>query len=193
VLLAGALVALRRRYPDRQRLITASVAAALIFELCPAPRTLFSAEIPSFYRIVAEDPRPLRVLQLPVGVRDGVSSAGNFTARSLYFQTLHGKPLIGGYLSRISRQRLETMRQNFPTLDVLITLSEGGTLTREQSARVHEGAQGFIERAEVGWVVIDYSTAPPELVKTAFHAFRLEEVAREEPRVLYRPLGSATR
>lgn len=190
VLFAGALVALGRRYPERRPLIVAACAVALIIELNPAPRTLYSAEIPSIYRIIAADPRPVRVLQLPIGVRDGVSSAGNFTARYQYFQTLHGKALIGGYLSRISRQRLEAMRHDFPTLDALITLSEGGTVTPEQSARVHERAPDFLARANVGWIVVDYDIAPPGLVKAVQHGFHLQEVAREGGRVLYRPGGS---
>lgn len=191
VLFAGALVALGKRYPHRRRLIVAAVAAALIVELNPAPRTLHSAEIPSIYRIIAADPRPVRVLQLPMGVRDGVSSAGNFTAKYQFFQTLHGKALIGGYLSRISRRRLETMRRDFPTVDALITLSEGGTLTPQQSIRVHERAPDFLARANVEWIVVDYDTAPPGLVKAIQHGFRLEEVARDGGRVLYRPAAFA--
>lgn len=187
VLFAAALVAIGRRYPERRRMIAGAVGVLLVFELCPAPRTLYSADVPSIYHVIAADPRPVRVLQLPIGVRDGVSSAGNFTARYQYFQTLHGKPLIGGYLSRISRQRLEKMRRDFPTLDVLITLSEGAALTPEQTSRAHERLPGFLERTNVGWIVIDYDTAPPALVDAAFHAFRMEEVARDGPRVLYRP------
>ncbi|MCA1586741.1 MAG: hypothetical protein LC791_18870, partial [Acidobacteria bacterium] len=185
VLFGGALAALGRRFPERRRAIAAVIGAFLVFELCPAPRTLYSAEIPSLYHIIAADPRAVRVLHLPFGVRDGLSSAGNFTAEYQYFQTLHRKPLIGGYLSRIPRPRIDRMRREFPIVDNFMTLSEGGTLTAEQISRAHRVGQDFVERANIGWVVIDYATAPPALVKAAFHAFDLDEVAHDGRRALY--------
>jgi hypothetical protein len=187
VLLAGALAALRHRYPEKRRIIVGVIGAALLFELFPAPRTLYSAEISSLYRIVAADPRPVRLLELPFGVRDGVSSAGNFSARYQFHQTLHGKRLIGGYLSRISRRRLDTMRQDYPIVDALITLSEGGALTEDQIDRFHARQSTFLERADLGWVMVNHEHAPRALDAFARHAFQLEEVAREGSRVLYRP------
>lgn len=187
ILFASALAALGRRYPGRRPLITAVVAVLLVFELCPAPRTLYSAEIPSVFHIIASDPRPVRVLQLPIGVKDGVSSTGEFSARSQYFQTLHHKRLIGGYLSRISPRRVERLRREHPTVDLLITLSEGRELTPEQAARARERLPGFLARANVGWVVIDYAEAPPGLVHEVLTRFPLEEVARDGVLVLYRP------
>ncbi len=124
VLMAGALAAIGERWPRRRRLIGAVVALLLVFELWPAPRALYSAEVSPVYDRIAADPRPVRVLVLPFGVRDGVWEAGNFRPRSQYNQTRHGKALIGGYLSRISRKRVESMRENYPTLDALIKLSE---------------------------------------------------------------------
>lgn len=187
VLFAGGLAAIRLRYPHVHRRVFAGVAAALLFELLPAPRILYSAEIPSVYRVIAADPRPVRVLELPFGVRDGVSSAGNFSARYQYFQTAHGKALLGGYLSRVPRHRLERMRADYPIVDTLITLSEGGQPTVEQRQRFAARRPGFVDRVNLGWVVIDHSLATPELVAFAHEAFALQEVARDPPRVLYRP------
>ena len=96
----------------------------LVVELWPAPRTLYSAEISPVYDRIADDPRPVRVLALPFGVRDGVWETGNFRPRTQYNQTRHGKALIGGYLSRISPARVDRMRHDYPTLDALIKLSE---------------------------------------------------------------------
>jgi hypothetical protein len=186
VLLAGALAALRRRFPQHERLIIAAAGVCLVGELFPAPRPLFSAEIPSVYRVIAADPRPVRVLQLPFGVRDGVSSTGNFTARSQFYQTLHGKRLIGGYLSRISEKRVRDVRAQ-PTLDALITLSEGGTLTPERAAQVVARGPRFVTKSNLGYVVIDERTAPPALVRFAMDAWKLEFIGRDGPHALYRP------
>ena len=155
LLLAGALVAIGTRWPARRKAISMVVGVLLIFELCPAPSTLYSAEISPIFDIVAADPRPVRILNLPFGVRDGVMSAGNFSARSQFNQTRHGKRLIGGYLSRISNKRLAQMRADNPTLGRLITISEGRTLSPEDEAALIERGPIFVGKALLGYVVID--------------------------------------
>lgn len=192
VLFAGALATIGRRHPQRRSLITAGVGALLVFELVPAPRTLFSAEIPELYRTIAADPRPVRILELPFGVRDGVSSAGNFSARYQYFQTLHGKKLMGGYLSRISKKRLDDVKAQ-PTLDALLTLSEGIALTPEHAARIRARAPIFLSRSNLGYVVVHHGFAPAPLVEFVKDAWALEEIERDGPHVLYRPTLARTR
>ena len=187
VLLAGALAALTRRYPHRRHALTFTIGAALILELFPAPRTLYSADIPSFYGTIASDPRPIRILELPAGVRDGASSAGNFSARSQYYQTLHGKALIGGYLSRVSKRRVDEIRKGHPVYAGLITLSEGGTLAPELDRDLRDKAPQFLQRARIGYVVINHASASQSLIAFAREAFGLEEMARDGPTVLYRP------
>jgi hypothetical protein len=186
VLFAGALVALGRRYPAHRSLLAATIGAVLVFELFPAPRMLYSAQIPPLYRTIAADPRPVRIMELPFGVRDGLSSAGNFSSRYLYFQTLHGKKLIGGYLSRISTKRVDDMRAQ-PTLDALLTLSEGHSLAPEHASRIRARGPGFLRRSNLGYVVINHVRAPKPLVDFVIDAWGLEEIERNGARVLYRP------
>ena len=103
VLMAQALAHLGRRYPERRRRWLTAVGVLLAIELVPGPRTLYSAGIPALYQTIARTRgRTIRVLELPVGVRDGTSSMGAFRPRAQYFQTRHGKAIIGGYLSRVS-------------------------------------------------------------------------------------------
>jgi hypothetical protein len=73
---------------------------------------------------VKDAPGDIRLLELPVGARDGTSSVGNFTARSQFYQTFHEKPLVGGYLSRVSRKRIDAMRSN-AMIDALIDPQRG--------------------------------------------------------------------
>ncbi|MFP5379737.1 MAG: hypothetical protein ACLGHP_08330, partial [Vicinamibacteria bacterium] len=190
VLLACALVAIQERWPARRRLVTAVVAALLVFELWPAPRPLFSAAIPSFYDIVRDDPRPVRVLDLPMGYRDGTSSVGDFSARSQFYQTRHGKRLIGGYLSRIPQAEVEALRKERPTVDALLTLSSGASLTPDHERAILARGPGFVACTDLGYVVIDHSRASPALVAFARAAFALEEIAAEGPSRLYVPRGA---
>jgi len=187
VLLAQALAHLGRRYPERRRQILLGTAVLLAFELVPVPRTLYSAGIPALYQTIARDPRPqIRVLELPVGVRDGTSSIGDFSARTQYFQSAHGKAIIGGYLSRVSpRRRLDVRRT--PVLNALVALSEGQALTPEQGAAAHDRADEFLRRSRLGYVVIDETRASPALVGFATDLLGLTLVSREGPMSLYVP------
>jgi hypothetical protein len=178
VLFAGALTYLGARWPRQRRMLLAGIAMAMLFELLPAPRPLYSAAVPAFYSRVAQDPRNVTLMELPVGVRDGTSSVGNFTARSQFFQTVHGKPLIGGYLSRVSRRRIAEMRQD-ALLDALMTLSEEGTVDRAREAALVERGHDFIRRARLGYVVIDNERTPPRLRDFAVRALRLRHVGAE--------------
>jgi hypothetical protein len=186
VLFAGALCYLGDRWPHRRRLLLSAVGAVMLFELLPAPRPLYSARVPAFYSRVAAEPGDMRIMELPVGVRDGTSSVGNFTARSQFFQTVHGKPLIGGYLSRVSQRRIAEMRHD-PMLDALITLSEGGSIDAgRQRALVARGPE-FIRQTRIGFVVIDANRASPQLRDFAVHALRLRRVDGEGAFDLYSP------
>jgi hypothetical protein len=188
VMLAGALAAIGSRWPQRRRQIVAIVAVLLVFELLPAPRTLYSAEISPIYDRIAADPRDVRVLSLPFGVRDGTWETGNFRPRSLFNQTRHGKPLIGGYLSRVSPRRVERMRHDFPTLDALIKLSEDKPLDPDVAATLLARRTRLIEQANVGYVVIDSRFIPPDRAQLVIDTFRLREVQRDRHLKLYEPV-----
>jgi hypothetical protein len=88
------------------------IAAARLATQCerwPAPRPFFPASVPAIHATVAADPRAVRLLGLPFGIRNGLSSYGDFNASSLLFETAHHEPLLGGYLSRVSSQRVESI------------------------------------------------------------------------------------
>lgn len=186
VLLAGALAAIGAKWPHRRRLVSSAVLALLAFELMPAPRPLYSAEYSPLSAIIASDPRPVRVLNLPFGVRDGTSSFGDFSARYQFEQTRHGKALIGGYLSRVSKRRLASMRAD-PTLSALLTLSEGGEIGEDDRRRLVADGSAFVTRSHVGYVVVDHERTPPPLTRLAIEAFGLEQIAHDDRYTLYRP------
>jgi hypothetical protein len=189
VLMAGALASIGAQWPHRRRLIGAVAGLLLVFELFPAPRSLYSAEISPVYDRIAEDPRDIRVLSLPVGVRDGTWETGNFRPRSLYNQTRHGKALIGGYLSRISPRRVQRMRRDYPTLDALIKLSEKNPIGPEVAATLHERGDRLIEQGNVGYVVIDERFIPPDRAQLVIETLKLRELQRDQHLVLYIPAG----
>jgi hypothetical protein len=186
VLFAAALEWLGRTYPHRRRPILVTVGILLLAELLPAPLTLHSAAVPRFYERVAAAPGDVRVLELPTGIRDGTSSIGNFIARSQYFQTMHEKPLIGGYLSRVGGRSIADVRR-IDMLDALIVLSEGGTLSPEREAALISGGPAFIREANLGFVIVDRLRSPTALIDFAKRALHLSYVDRDGVFELYQP------
>ncbi len=169
----------------RRRIILAAVAAGLVFELWPAPRPLHTAAVPAIYGQIREDPRNIRVLELPFGIRDGVMSEGDFSASSQFYQTYHEKALIGGYLSRIPVTEVAKYRR-FPLLSALLDLSERLPLDPAMERVAREDAQPLVERTRMGYVVIDTRRASPALREFAIGAFGLVRISEEDGRELYR-------
>jgi hypothetical protein len=175
VVVADALRDLGRRHPDRRRALLAGAAVLLIAELLPAPMTLYSAEIPPLYRHVAAAPSNVTLLEIPYGVRDGVSSVGDFIARTQFYQTAHGKTLMGGYLSRIPRRRVDELRMD-PVRRALAILSENRRLRPADETAMVEAAPAFLRTNHIAFVVIDHRRANPTFEGLVIKAFRLRHI-----------------
>jgi hypothetical protein len=189
VLFALALKALADRHPARRRLVLAVAAVALAVELCPAPLTLYDGTVPAIYGLIAGDARDVRVLELPFGVRDGLSSFGNFSAATQFHQTTHGKRLIGGYLSRVSSRRIQDVTRR-PVLAVLVALSEGRTVSAAEFEEARARGAAFVRTANIGYVVMDRSRTSPPLVDAATAILDLQKIGQSGTRELYRPRAS---
>jgi hypothetical protein len=189
MLFAMAVAHLRRRVA-RPRLVVACIAVLLVFELLPAPRPVFSAAVPELHRIIRDDPEPVRVLNLPFGLKDGLSERGSYSARSQYFQTVHEKRLIGGYLSRLPDDAIPRYRRH-PVVRVLLRLSEGRALDPGMEEEALAAAPEFVHRMQLGYVVLDTGLCSPELVAFVKKAFPMSRLTVEGPWELYRtPLAS---
>jgi len=158
----------------------------VMLELLPIPRDVYSARFPAIYDRVAADPRDIRVLELPFGVRDGIFSVGTVTAQKKFYQTKHGKAVFGGDLSRVSERRVEAIR-SYPMLNALIRASEGETLDPAVIDTLARQGPEFVAHGNIGYVVIDRTRASPALVAFVARTLRLEELASDGSAVLYRP------
>ena len=192
MLAAIAVRGLRRR-SRHPRLVLATVALLLVVEALPAPRILHSAAIPRVYEVIAADRRDVRVLNLPFGLRDGLSSHGNTTAAWQFYQTLHEKPIMGGYLSRLSARDVATYRRGRVTR-VLMDLSAGRDVSDDRFEGAIVRAREARMQLNIGYVVVNVRLSPPRLQEFARRAFELTYVASDGDHVLYRtPLASNSR
>ena len=194
VLFAVALSALFRRAADSQvratytRALGVALAFALAAELLPAPRTLYSAEVPDVYKLIAATTDEAgRVLELPTGMRDGTSSMGKFDPASQYFQTAHRRPLVGGYVSRVSRWRKRETRRS-PVLNAIFELSEGRAPAAEVVAAARHGRDAFLRRTCVRFVVVNRQQASADLRAFAESILMLTLVHEDAAYQLFTPI-----
>ena len=179
----------KRRVAGRWAGVLVALFAAL--ELVPAPRALHSAAIPEIYeRIAAGTNRDEsgRLLELPTGMRDGTSSMGNYSALSSYFQTGHRRPLVGGYLSRVSRWR-KAQSIRVPMLRALMTLSEGGVMSDDDARDARRTSDRFLQRSCTRFVMVNKRLASRELQAFAIESLRLTLVEEDGTHALYTPAG----
>ena len=179
----------RRIVPGRAWLL--AVVLVLAVELLPSPRPLYSAAVPFVYGMVAasawnpDDSEHL--LELPTGVRDGTSSLGNFSPAAPFYQTRHRRPMVGGYLSRVSGARKQA-NANLPMLRALFALSEGRPVPEEWAREAYAFRDPFLRRSCVRFVVLDKRRASPELRSFAVDALRLALVHEDATHVLFTPI-----
>ena len=127
------------------------------------------------------------MLELPFGISSGTFSVGRYSARAQFHQTLHGKPIFGGTLSRVSRWRIRDTRRS-PVLDALVRLSGGERLAPESLASLEGRGPEFTRRTNLGYVVINRERASPELLAMAVQVLRLEFLSADGLYELYRPM-----
>jgi hypothetical protein len=84
----------------------------LIFEYISIPMFITSVEIPEFYKNISNEKEDYAILELPVGECPD-RKYSNFTYTFYqYYQTIHQKRIIGGYLSRNIPQKVINFTEN---------------------------------------------------------------------------------
>lgn len=103
VLSGLALAALFRRFPFRPFTVTISLAlaAGVLYEGQATPLSVPTIPVSPFYEKVATEPGEFALLEVPLGWRDGRIGYGQLHAEHLYYATVHHKPLVNGYASRV--------------------------------------------------------------------------------------------
>jgi hypothetical protein len=71
---------------------------------------------------LANDRAQGSVLAIPTGYQDGFAEIGRFDGRTVSWQTVHQRPIVGGYISRVS-ERIKTGYRERPVIAALISLS----------------------------------------------------------------------
>ncbi len=104
-LLSAIAVAAWRRRARQPTFVLASVLLLVVADYLPAPFPLLALDRPAIYDTLRERPEPGALCELPIGVGDGIGTVRapdtNRLYEALYHQTIHGRSLVGGFVSRL--------------------------------------------------------------------------------------------
>lgn len=178
------------RLGRRRGLALAGVFLVLGFETFGPPRRVFRARLPERYELVAADRCDVAILRLPTGIKDGTRERGRFNSRVQFRQALHGKRLVGGYLSRLDDDVVEAYNAH-PTLNALLDLSEGKSLTPEVRALAFKEARGLSRTLGLGFIALDKTQTSEEMRDFVREAFEPVVIHKVWPFVVAVPFGES--
>jgi len=143
-------------------LITGGIAALLLFEHLTMPLPLTNAQVPAIYRQIAADKGDYAILSLPIGWRNSFGVLGVENTRTQYYQTTHGKRLLGGNTSRNPAYLFDYYRR-LPVISSLIALETYGKVSPEQARQDRALVEQFISFFDIRYVVINRAVSgrPP--------------------------------
>jgi hypothetical protein len=84
------------------RLGTGALFALLTIDFIPSPFPLLALDHPPIYDRLRDRPETGAVCILPMGVRDGFGETGSLDHRVLFYQSIHARPMIGGFVARLA-------------------------------------------------------------------------------------------
>jgi hypothetical protein len=85
-------------YPFNPLTITVLLGALVLVDYFSVPTDMVSARVPAFYAALAEEPGDFAIVGLP-GKRQ-------ITERYMFYQTVHGRPILSGHVSRLPPQAM---------------------------------------------------------------------------------------
>lgn len=184
VLGAVALGAWRVRSP-RPNVWLAAAALLITIDLLPAPFPVVSLDHPQLYDVLRARPERGSVCELPFGVRDGFGEIGALDDRVLYYQTIHGRPIVGGFVARLPPSVLAAYGAD-PLVAGLLRLSNP-TADSHAAAPLpdRESAAALLRQDGIRFVVLNRATASSALIDYVVHSLPLTRIEDEGQRSLY--------
>lgn len=102
----AALLEKIHRHRSRQRdwAIMAGITLLIAFEYCPIPFPHTCVEVSPFYTQLAQEEGDFAIVEIPMGRQP--------SKISMFYQTIHERPLVGGHISRTPPHAYDFIREN---------------------------------------------------------------------------------
>ena len=156
----------------------------LILECIPARPALYVPDLPSSYLALREAAKPGAVCELPLGLRDGFGETGSLDEAVLFHQTVHERPIVGGFIARLP-PALGRRYDTIPVIRSFLRLSSGGQIASEDIGLTPANAAAALASTGIAYVVLDRRRAGSELVRYVESGIMLRHMKEEDGRAFY--------
>lgn len=175
-----------------RRTLATILCALVLIDYVPSPPPVYRLEVRMVDDVIRRHPDGGAVCELPMGLRDGFGERGRFDASVLFYQTVHERPMTGGFVARLPPVTADAYARD-PILGVLLRLSEGGALSAERlPPRSRAGA--LLAAHGITFVVVNRHLTPSELATYVETGLPLRLIAEDVKHRLYRVVpGEAVR
>ena len=160
------------------------LALLVAVESAPAATPVHRLSAPSLYARLKDASRPGAVCELPLGVRDGFGETGAFDSDVLFAQSIHERPIVGGFVARLSPD-ITRKYLAMPVIGSLLRLSAGEPLSGEATQMDPVSAAAQLTSLGIVYVVVDTRRAPPDLIRYVRSAIALNLIGEEDGRAFY--------
>ena len=175
----GVLMALRMAASAGRPAIRWALLALLAIDYLHAPIPLTALDRPAVYEQLATIPDTGAVIEVPFGIGDGLSRGrGSQDRRLLYNATIHGHPVVGGYIGRMPPD-VAMIYDAMPVVGNLLRLSNGEDAVQEPASM----------SVPFRYLVLDTSAASQELIDYVHRTLDMDLIASGDGKQLYAVQG----
>ena len=175
----GVLMALRLGSAFGRLAVQWTILALLVLDYLHAPIPLTALDRPAMYEQLASISDDGAVIELPFGIGDGLSTGrGSQDRRLLYHATIHGHPVVGGYIGRMPPE-VAMIYEAMPVVGNLLRLSNGEDALQEPAPM----------SVPFRYLVLDTAAASQELIDYMHRTLDMDVIASSGGKQLYAVQG----
>jgi hypothetical protein len=181
-MLAAVALSYVRERSRKPGLVLGLCLSAVLIEQLPAPLPLTMLETPSIYTTLRDRPEQGSLIELPLGLDDGLGEA-TFDRRLFLYQMTHRRPIAGGFVARLPA----SVRRAYDSdvlLATLLALSDSD-VTAPASLPDRQRALERLRADAIDFVMLNRATAPETLVEYVEHTMPVTPIANDGRRSLY--------
>ncbi len=141
------------RRPRWGALVVGGLAALVLFEHAAFPLPLSDARVPRVYDRIAAEPGPFALLQIPLGWRNSFGVFGVERTQIQYYQSRHGKPMLGGNISRAPAFKMAYFRR-IPLFQAIAQVEFGQTPDPDLVAQARAQAPALMRLYNVRYLLL---------------------------------------
>lgn len=157
---------LANKYNIPNKLVFLLLLALFLIEFAKLDMNLISVRVPRLYQQLAAYTDKKTILELPSGLTESKGFFGyNFSieglhAKQMYWQTIHRKPRIGGYISRIPQTTYQFFKQEKIISDIFTMTNYGGNWPGQIYTK--DQVKDFIKKFNIGYIIFSPGTKQEE-------------------------------